>query len=88
MPAKRKSRSTDRSAAKSSGAGVPVRVERQDVEAVELAAPVVLPGDDGGADHQPSAPKAGPVRRGAGQFSGVGRGRGASASRQYAFRRS
>jgi hypothetical protein len=84
MAAKRKSRSATRS----TGAGFTLRAARQDAETVELAAPVVLPGDDAGADHQPPAPKAGPVIRGGGQFTGVGRGRGSSASRRYAFRRS
>ncbi|MBF9131828.1 hypothetical protein I0C86_23090 [Plantactinospora sp. S1510] len=84
MAAKRKSRSAPRSA----GAGLAARVVRQDAETVELAAPVVLPGDDAGADQQPSAPKAGPVIRDGGRFTGVGRGRDSSASRRYAFRRS
>ncbi|MFC6021809.1 hypothetical protein ACFP2T_37305 [Plantactinospora solaniradicis] len=86
MAAKRKSRSATRS--RSTESGFAARAARQDAETVELAAPVVLPGDDAGADHQPPAPKAGPVIRGGGQFTGVGRGRGSSASRRYAFRRS
>ncbi|GAB3985982.1 hypothetical protein V1634_29335 [Plantactinospora veratri] len=51
-------------------------------------APIALPGDDSPARQRPVAPKAGPAIRNGGGPTGVGRGRGAASSRQYAFRRS
>ena len=84
MPAKRKSRSAGRSA----GAGSPARVTPPDGEAIELAAPIVLPSDGTGVVDEPPAPKAGPAIRGGAQSAGVNRGRGAQSSRRYAFRRS
>ncbi|AVT40795.1 hypothetical protein [Plantactinospora sp. BB1] len=94
MPAKRKSRKTTGSTGKG---GFPARVARPADDPIELAAPIVLPGDDtptgspgddSPARPRPAAPKAGPAIRNGGGPAGVGRGRGSASSRQYAFRRS
>ncbi|MEQ4303617.1 hypothetical protein ABNF97_19930 [Plantactinospora sp. B6F1] len=85
MPANRKSRKTTGS----TGTGSPARVGRPEDDSIELATPIVLPGDDDTpAPQRPMAPKAGPTIRNGGGPAGVGRGRGAASARRYAFRRS
>ncbi|GAA3773183.1 hypothetical protein GCM10022225_70930 [Plantactinospora mayteni] len=84
MPANRKSSKNTRR----TGTGSPARAGRPADESVELAAPIVLPGDDTPTAQPPAAPKAGPPIRNGGGPGGVGRGRGAASSRRYAFRRS
>jgi hypothetical protein len=72
--------------------------DKQDLESIELAAPVDVPvpgdatggeltgaGDD--ARRKAAAPKGGPAALGGG-FAGLGCGRGAPQARRYAFRRS
>lgn len=87
MAAKRKSRTKPKTGKTES----PVKVTKDDIEATAPAEPpaavdLSTAGDD--QDAKPVGPNRGPLIRGRGGSTGVGRGRAAVPVRHHAFRRS
>ncbi|GAB3813489.1 hypothetical protein [Micromonospora zhanjiangensis] len=89
MAAKR----TSRNGTRRTGGRPAVTVDRQDLDSIELAAPVDVPvpgaatADAGSPDGRKPAAGKGP-RTGRGGLPGVGRTQAATQTRRYAFRRS